>query len=128
MAGIAGPPGEDCSPTPGGRFGMAGIGGGAGIPGRFPGLMPCGASRFGIAGKPAGGDCGPTPGGSPAGICGKPGGIMVDEFSVTGLRRTKLRLLGKSKVNPPELRSKMSTGFGQLVAVISTRTKFVPTV
>ena len=106
MAGMAGPPGADCSPTPGGIFGMAGIGGGAG--------------------KPAGGDCGPTPGGI-AGMAGKPGG-GADGFSTAGLSRTKLRLFGKSRVNSLELRSKMSTGFGQLVAVISTRKKFVPTV
>lgn len=127
MAGIAGPPGADCGPTPGGRFGMAGIDGGAGIPRRFVGPIPCGVGGFGIAGKPAGGDCGPMPGGSPAGICGKPGGIW-GEFSAAGLRRTKLRLLGKSRVNSPELRSRMSTGFGQLVAVISTHKKFVLTV
>ena len=109
-------------------FATAGMGGGAGIPGRFVEPMPGDGGRFGIAGAPGGCDCdcGPTPGGSPPGIRGKPGDM--DESSVTGLSRTKLRLFGKSKVNSPELRSSMFTEFGQLVAVISTRKKFVPTV
>lgn len=111
-----------------GGLGSGGIVGGPGIPGsagKFVGPMPDG-KLFGIAGMPGGRDCGPTPGGSPAGICGKPGG--VDKFSATGFNRTKLRLCGKSKVSVPESRFKMSTGFGQFVAIISTRRKFVPTV
>jgi hypothetical protein len=86
-----------------------------------------GGGGFGIAGIPVGCGCGLTLGGRPPGIGGKPGGVAA-EFSATGWRRTKLRLFGKSNVSSPELRSKMSTGFGQLVAVISTRKKFVPAV
>jgi len=135
IAGMEGAPGKVggciCGPTPDGNpDGGAGIVAGlgkAGIPGRFVGPMPCGGGRFGMVGAPGVCECGPTPGGSPPGICGKPGG-MGDEFSVTGFNRTKLRLLGKSKFSSPELRSRMSTGFGQFVAVFSTRRKFVPTV
>ncbi len=98
-----------CGPTPGGGagiLGMVGIGGATGV------------------------DCGPMPGGNPPGGNGIPGipGAPTLEASVADFRCTKLRLFGKSSVSVPELMSRMSTGFGQLVAVISTRNEVVPTV
>jgi hypothetical protein len=120
----------DCGPTPGGRAGIFDP-------------APNGAGIAGIGGAP-GADCGPVPGGklpggigpapNGAGIPGKPGAAAV-ATSVAGFTCTKLRLFGKSSVSVPELRSRMSTGFGQparelseLVTVISTRNEFVPAV
>src|ERR1039458_548375 len=70
------------------------------------------------------------PGGKPPGGIGIPSGpgVAAMAASVADFRCTKLRLFGKSSVSAPELRSRMSTGFGQLVEVISTRNDFVPAV
>ena len=90
---------------------MADIGGGAGIPRRFVGPMLCGASM----------------GTAPAGVAtaGTREGADAPPLSAS---RTKLRLFGNSSVSSRVLRSRMFTGFGQLVAAISTRNEFVPTV
>ncbi len=71
--------------------------------------------------------CGPMPGGKPPGGMGIPGAPTV-VASDAGFTYTKLRLFGKSSVSAPVLRSRMSTGFGQFVAVFSTRNESVPTV
>src|ERR1039457_7157465 len=70
------------------------------------------------------------PGGKPPGDIGIPRGpgAVAVATSVADFTCTKLRLFGKSSVSAAELRSRMSTGLGQLVAVISTRTEIVPTV
>src|SRR5476649_962613 len=58
------------------------------------------------------------------GISGIPGTPAV-AASVAGFTCTKLRLFGKSSVSAPESRSRMSTGLGQLVEVISTRNEVI---
>src|ERR1039458_3276888 len=156
MLGMEGIPGDDsipdcaCGPTPGGSAGIFGIGGMLGAPdifgmtgregiGGMAGVAcGCGPTPGGNAGMlgmvgiggAAGAGCGPLPGGKPPGGIGIPGipGAPPVAASVSGFKCTKLRLFGKSKVSVPELMSRMSTGLGQLVAVISTRNEVVPTV
>jgi hypothetical protein len=119
-------PAPACGPTPGGMAGMFGIGGIPGAPDIF-GIVGW-EGIGGMAGVVC--DCGPMPGGSPPGGIGIPGipGAPTEPISVAGFKCTKLRLFGKSSVIVPELMSRMSTGLGQFVAVISTRIEFVPTV
>src|ERR1035441_5179017 len=77
--------------------------------------------------RATGADCGPMPGGNPPGGIGIPSGpgAIGVAASEVDFKCTKLRLFGKSSTSAPELRSRMSTGFGQLVAVISTRNEVV---
>ncbi len=131
MAGVA----CVCGPMPGGSagiLGMVGIGWGAGsVTPTLDVGVGCGPMP---GGKPLGG-IGPAPNGAGIpGIPGMPGGLIV-AASVAGFKCTKLWLLGNSSVSVPQLRSRMSTGFGQpardgseLVAVISSRNEVGPTV
>src|SRR5438128_1462468 len=119
--GITGAPGmtPGWGPIPGGMFGTAGIAGGApGVPAAIEGgILPLGEAP-GLSTR-----CRPfmvvRPGAAPGSTAG-------GEPAAAFFNRTKLRLCGKSNVSSPELRSKISTGFGQLVAATSARREFVP--